>query len=609
MKHLLLASATLAAALPVFSQDYSYGRIRHVEGGTTLQRGSEAAAEEAFRNLPFLPGDRIWTDDSGRAEFQFASASIVRMGARGKLDYVANEGERDGGRVVLRVWSGALMLRSSDGRGAPEFEIETPAGMLAAQRRVIARIDTGYNETRIGVYEGSATLDDGQRRTAIDAGEELVLRRGEEPGRPRGLTQAPDDEFARWDADRERQIDWAGAEADERYLPEEVAPFAPELRNNGSWHFSADFGYVWQPHVAAGWQPYSHGRWVWSSYGWTWVPNEIWGWAPSHYALGWYWMPGNRWSPAWVSWSHSNDYLGWCAMGRGDRPASYGHAVPRGGATREPWNYTRHGDLTSRDLARRRVPLDDVNAREQRVVERGHIDRSGRVAAGEVARPRNVQTRPTPGDTIQELRADPMTTIPFPVARRRYPSEDERREREGKDLASVVRYAQTQPEQSGSDAEKRRGEAEAQRDKRQQDGEKTRPTTLAEWLERRRAAEAAAGAGSGERDKAQERDRATTRERERAGERRQGDSADRDVMRKVFGPISGGSRGKDRDSGDSGSSRDSSAGRDRGSDRDRDKGDAVRSQPRRESPREASPPPREDASAGATARRKRDQNR
>src|SRR6185436_13566937 len=277
-------------------------------------------------------------------------------------------------------------------------------------------------ETHIAVYEGSATLDDGQRRTALEAGEELLLRRGEEPERPRRLARAAEDEFARWDEDRERQIDWASAEAEERYLPEEVAPYAADLRNNGSWHFDVDLGYVWQPRVAAGWQPYTFGRWAWSPYGWTWVPNEMWGWAPAHYgrwgnslSLGWYWIPDRR----------------WCPVGRGDRPVGY--AVRRG-ASSSPWNYTRRGDLTARDLPRRRVQLGDSDRQGQRVVENGYVDRSGRLVDGAHAQPRNVNVRPTPGDTIQQLRSDPMTTIPFPVARRRYPSEDERREREGKDL-------------------------------------------------------------------------------------------------------------------------------------------------------------------------------
>lgn len=611
MKQLLLAFAVATAALPAAGQDYSSGRIRHVEGGTTLQRASEPAAEEAFRNLPFLPGDRIWTDDSGRAEFQFGGSSIVRLDERSKLDYVANEGERNGGRVVLRLWSGSLMLRSGDARGAPDFEIETPGGLVETRGEAAARIDVAYGETRLSVYRGSASLDDGRRQLRLEAGEQIYARRGEEPEAPHRFERREGDAFARWDEERERQIDWASAEADERYLPEEVAPYAVDLRSHGSWHFDVDIGYVWQPRVGAGWRPYLDGRWVWSPYGWTWVPNEIWGWAPSHYGrwghslgLGWYWMPGRTWSPAWVSWSYGNDYIGWCPRGRDDRPLVLGHAVPRGG--RSPWTYTRRGDLGARDLPRRRVEIPEAEAQGQRIVERGHIDRSLRMVDGEREKPRNVQIRPTPGDTIPELRADPMTTIPFPVARRRYPSEDERREREGRDRRQRFEQAvppQSEPSANQERSRRREGEAEVRAPERER--------APLSWIERRRATEAtgnSAAPASAERDRATERERPSGDRSQRMIDRREGESPDRDVMRRVFGPISGArGRERDREQGESSAGRDSSAGRARG--------ETARSRPR-ETPRDAPAPPRVEREqkprndgGGAAARRKRDPER
>jgi len=65
----------LALGLPALAgaqEAFHDGRIRHVEPGVSIQRASETAAEEAVPNLPFLPGDRVWTDRSGRVEFQFA---------------------------------------------------------------------------------------------------------------------------------------------------------------------------------------------------------------------------------------------------------------------------------------------------------------------------------------------------------------------------------------------------------------------------------------------------------------------------------------------------------------------------------------------------------
>src|SRR5438132_164615 len=50
--------------------------------GVSVQRASETGAEEALPNLPFLPGDRVWTDQGGRAEIQFADGTVLRIDSR-----------------------------------------------------------------------------------------------------------------------------------------------------------------------------------------------------------------------------------------------------------------------------------------------------------------------------------------------------------------------------------------------------------------------------------------------------------------------------------------------------------------------------------------------
>ena len=75
----ILALTVLLPAATAGAEDaYRYGFIRTVEQGVTVQRASEAAAEVATSNMPFLPGDRVWTDDAGRMEVQFADGSILR---------------------------------------------------------------------------------------------------------------------------------------------------------------------------------------------------------------------------------------------------------------------------------------------------------------------------------------------------------------------------------------------------------------------------------------------------------------------------------------------------------------------------------------------------
>ncbi len=77
--------------------------------------------------------------------------------------------------------------------------------------------------------------------------------------------------------------------------------------------------YVWRPNCATQyWNPYSNGRWVFSSYGWIWLSDYNWGWGPYNYGrwycsnlYGWVWLPGRVWEANWVSWRCNNNYVGW----------------------------------------------------------------------------------------------------------------------------------------------------------------------------------------------------------------------------------------------------------------------------------------------------------
>ena len=101
--------------------------------------------------------------------------------------------------------------------------------------------------------------------------------------------------------------------------------FYNELRPHGQWVQTPQYGTVWIPNVAQGFQPYAtNGHWVVTEWGNTWVSDYAWGWGPFHYGrwfqdqqMGWAWVPGNDWGPAWVSWRSGGGYYGWAPLGPG----------------------------------------------------------------------------------------------------------------------------------------------------------------------------------------------------------------------------------------------------------------------------------------------------
>lgn len=606
MKIRALAFVLLAVAPPAWAEydDYRDGRIRLAEPGVTLQRASEAGAEEAEANLPLLPGDRVWTDFSGRAEFQFADGSVLRLDTRSKLDYVAHDDARGGDVVALSLWSGSLILHLPDSRSRSDFEIDTPEGRVEVRSAGVLRVDVARGELRLSVFDGEAVIVAGRREETVGRGQRSYASRGEAPSRPERFDDwGEEDAFARWDRDQGDPLVWTGDSR--RYLPDEVLPYASDFERHGTWHVEVEVGYVWRPRVASGWRPYFDGRWVWTAWGWTWVPYESWGWAPFHYgrwghsvALGWYWIPDRRWGPAWVSWAVGGDYVGWCPLGWRNRPVwvgrHRGHAVPRGqhhlGGS-NAWTYAHRDRLGVRDVARRRVDVAEPHLRTLRVVDsdRSRLTKDLRpvdadsTAAPRGAVPRHVRARPTPGDSVPELRADPKVTIPDAAARRGIPRDDDRLRRYDRDDTAVGRDDRALP----SRTERTRAPDPTARVPRadQEVGTDERPVTrrrAPEWTrpverpverdETPRArpvrppepSEPTARRGGAPSDD----DRgATSRERSRRGD-------DSDVLRRFFRPLSEpSSRGRDDD-----------APRARPREREADREPQVRERPREERP-------------------------
>lgn len=101
-----------------------------------------------------------------------------------------------------------------------------------------------------------------------------------------------------------------------------VSFFYDNLDPYGEWVEVGDYGYCWHPRdVDNDWRPYGDGHWVYTDAGWTWVSEEPYGWAVYHYGrwtradrVGWVWVPDTQWAPAWVSWRHSDRYVGWAPL-------------------------------------------------------------------------------------------------------------------------------------------------------------------------------------------------------------------------------------------------------------------------------------------------------
>ncbi|MCX6609521.1 MAG: FecR domain-containing protein, partial [Acidobacteria bacterium] len=257
-------------------------------------------------NAPLVAQDRLITGPGARADLQFDYATMVRLGANteirlAELQYQRFQLNLPVGLVTFKVWQNSQS----------EVDINTPSASIRPLRKGDYRVQVLEDgSTEITVRDGEVDIFTPQGSRKLGQGRTLRIQNtngGEASFQT--LSEAPFDSWDQWNRSRDQEL---ASSRSSRYLPQGVYG-GEQLDAYGDWVYSAPYGNVWQPRVAAGWAPYRTGRWSWLDYyGWSWVSYDPWGWAPYHYGRWfnnggrWCWWPGavgsrHYWSPALVS--------------------------------------------------------------------------------------------------------------------------------------------------------------------------------------------------------------------------------------------------------------------------------------------------------------------
>jgi hypothetical protein len=104
--------------------------------------------------------------------------------------------------------------------------------------------------------------------------------------------------------------------------PTTVAEFKSILAAYGTWGTHDKYGDIWVPTVTPqGWHPYPACQWVYTKNGWYFNDSTPWGSIVHHYGrwsndpqIGWFWVPDQDWSPGWVAWRQSDQWVGWAPL-------------------------------------------------------------------------------------------------------------------------------------------------------------------------------------------------------------------------------------------------------------------------------------------------------
>ncbi len=309
-------------------------RLSFTDGEVSYFRPGADDWTPAVVNTALAPGDELYTAASANVELQIGARAYARAGEKTQLALTSLEPDF----LQLRVTSGHVSLDLRSLKTGQSFEIDTPNGAFTVER-------SGYY--RVAVDEATTTFTSrrGGRATLTPAaGESLVIAANEQvvvtgTDAPQIETYAAP-ELDRWDRWNYARTDDQQGAVSARYVPSGVYG-TDDLDRYGDWRVVPTYGAFWVPRgVAAGWAPYSTGRWVLDPYyGWTWVDTAPWGWAPYHYGRWvhhsgyWGWCPGpivarSYYAPALVAFYGGGGfsvgvtigapYVGWVALGWGE---------------------------------------------------------------------------------------------------------------------------------------------------------------------------------------------------------------------------------------------------------------------------------------------------
>ncbi len=281
-------------------------RLSDIEGSVSLQPAGVQEWAAATLNRPLTTGDKLWTDQSSRAELDIGAAAI-RLGATTGFSFL----NLDDNTAQMQVSAGTLIVHVRDLQGQT-YEVDTPNVALSLQQPGTYRVEVNDagDTTVVKVSEGQAQAAGGGQSVAIGAQQSVRFTGTDTLSSQSASLGAPDD-LDGWSAGRERQLQDSPSR---QYVADDVAG-TQDLDTNGRWEDTPDYGHVWAPTVVVtGWAPYRFGQWVWiAPWGWTWVDDAPWGYAPFHYGRwvqwnsAWCWVPGPRrvrpvYAPALVAW-------------------------------------------------------------------------------------------------------------------------------------------------------------------------------------------------------------------------------------------------------------------------------------------------------------------
>jgi len=266
-------------------------RLSHADGAVSFNPAGTDDWVNAVINRPMTTGDKLWSDNGGRAELHIGSASL-RIGSTTGFSFL----NLTDNVTQIQVTEGTIRVRVKRLEQDETFEIDTPNLAFSVLRPGTYRISVNEagDTTVVSVFGGEGEVTGGGQAYSVHADQTATFIGTDQLDADVQEIGSGDD-FDQWCADRDRREDRSTSV---RYVSPDVIGYE-DLDDYGGWRPVPEYGTVWFPHTTVvGWAPYRYGHWVYiAPWGYTWVEDEPWGFAPFHYGrwvtVGgvWGWVP------------------------------------------------------------------------------------------------------------------------------------------------------------------------------------------------------------------------------------------------------------------------------------------------------------------------------
>lgn len=309
---LLLAAALSALIFPTKVLADSHARIvrlSYVDGDVQMDSRDGRGFQQAFLNMPLVPGTRLATRADGRAEIEFEDGSTVRLAPDTLVETQALDLRSSGAKSTLvDLQEGTAYFNIKKLEEDDDFRVTTGRREFSLNRASHFRLQADRAQVVLAVFKGEVEV--------VGEGSQLTVRKEEtltldlnDPARYFLAKGVSGDQYDDWDHEREQYREtYANARSYGGYSSAYSYGVA-DLNYWGSYNYIPGYGYMWRPYFYdASWSPFSDGGWYfYPGYGWIWVSAYPWGWMPYRYGNwyyigghGWCWRPGrhwNNWSP------------------------------------------------------------------------------------------------------------------------------------------------------------------------------------------------------------------------------------------------------------------------------------------------------------------------